>query len=89
MVFAINDSSNNQKITLGLSTLVNGQVQLARFNTNRKLLRKFDNDRGWLLFDYNQDGRDDLMIAEAQAGTPGQWNIYLSEGSNFRSTPVQ
>ncbi len=89
MVFAINDGSNNQKITLGLSTLVNGQVQLTRFNTIRKLLRQFDNDRGWHLFDYNQDGRDDLLIAEAQAGTPGQWNIYLSEGTNFRSTPVQ
>ena len=89
MVFAINDGSNNQKITLGLSTLVNGQVQLARFNTSRKLLRQFDNDRGWHLFDYNQDGRDDLLIAEAQPGMPGQWNIYLSEGSNFRSTPVQ
>jgi RHS repeat-associated protein len=85
-VFSIGD--NNQEIVIGFSSIVGGVNRFTRVNTGLYLLRRFDNDRAWHLLDYNQDGRDDLLIAQSQPGTNGNWKIYLSQGTGFSTVAV-
>lgn len=41
--------------------------------------REFDDDRGWQLFDFNGDGRDDLLLTEYVVGNAIRWRVRLSE----------
>lgn len=50
--------------------------------------RNADRERSWQIFDYNQDGRDDLMLAQFTSTYSGQWRIFLSNGSSFSTTPL-
>lgn len=45
-------------------------------------------EKSWQVFDFNQDGRDDLMVASFTNGYSGEWRIHLSNGSGFNLTPV-
>ena len=48
-----------------------------------------DRERSWQLFDYNQDGREDLLLATfPNGGFSGEWKVYLSNGTSFNSTAV-
>ncbi len=50
----------------------------------------FDADRGWHLFDYNADGKDDLLLIEYLNGVNGaaEWRLRYSTGTGFSNTPI-
>ena len=48
-----------------------------------------DRERSWQLFDFNQDGREDLLLATfPNGGFSGEWKVHLSNGVSFHPTPV-
>lgn len=90
------DTDNNEEIYLELSRPdAGGKLHFVRTGAAIQQARRYDNDRGWFLFDYDANGTDDLIMTEenpsstcppivsGQVPVRSEWRVRLGSAAGF------